>query len=153
MIKSLSAALVLSLATTASVFAQDRPQSPIEVSKAFERHFNAGDVDALAQLYEKGGVFVPAPGVQLQEPAEIRGALLQFMASKLPINLTVRQVYEAEGKALVVFDWIMKGTTEDGHSVEMTGTGADVMSQQSDGSWAYAIDNPFGVAQPAKQPH
>lgn len=41
-------------------------------------------------------------------------AQAQFMASKVPITLTNRQVYQA------------------------------------DGTWAHAIDNPFGIAQPAQ---
>ncbi|EMV8751944.1 nuclear transport factor 2 family protein [Escherichia coli] len=149
MFKSLTSAVVLSLATLgSSVQAQDLPQSPIEVAHAFERHFNAADLDSLTKLYGEGSLFVPAPGVQLQEPAQIRDALTQFMASKVPIKLTVRQVYQAGDTALVVFDWVMNGTGADGKQVDMTGTGADVVVRQADGAWVYAIDNPFGVAQP-----
>ncbi len=151
MFKSLTSAVVLSLAALgSSAQAQDLPRSPAEVSQAFERHFNAADLDGLAKLYRKGGIFVPAPGVQLQDPAQIRGALTQFMASKVPIKLTIRQVYQADDTALIVFDWVLKGTGADGKPVDMAGTGADVVNRQADGTWVYAIDNPFGVAQPAK---
>ena len=150
MFKSLAIAIPLSLAALGGVHAQELPRTPVEVSQAFERHFNAADLDALARLYRKGGLFVPAPGVQLQDPEQIRGALTQFMASKVPIKLTPRQVYQADDTALIVFDWVMNGTGADGKPVDMGGTGADVVTRQVDGTWAYAIDNPFGVAQPAK---
>lgn len=150
MIKSLTSALVISFSMLSSVQAQELPRKPLEVSQAFERHFNAADLDRLAKLYAKNGVFVPAPGVQLRDPAQIRGALTQFLAPKLPIKMTVRQVYEAGDTALVVFDWTIKGTGADGKPVDLSGTGADVVARQADGTWLYVIDNPFGVAQPAK---
>lgn len=150
MLKSLASAAVLSLAALSGAQAQELPRSPLEVPQAFERHFNAADLNGLAKLYGEGSVFVPAPGVVLQEPTQIRGALTQFMASKVPIKLTVRQIYQAGDTALVVFDWAMKGTGADGKPVDMAGTGADVVKRQANGTWAYAIDNPFGVAQPAK---
>lgn len=84
----------------------------------------------------------------MQDPAQIRGALTQFMASKVPIKLTVRQVYQAGDTALIVFNWVMKGKGGDGKPVDMAGTGADVVTRQSNGTWVYVIDNPFGVAQP-----
>ncbi len=31
-------------------------------------------------------------------------------------------------------------------------TGADVVARQPDGTWLYAVDNPFGVATPAAKP-
>ncbi|WP_256371360.1 hypothetical protein [Caulobacter sp. FWC26] len=30
------------------------------------------------------------------------------------------------------------------------GTGADVVRRRADGTWIYAIDNPFGVARPTR---
>ncbi|MGU0693181.1 YybH family protein [Pseudomonas aeruginosa] len=150
MLKSLASAAVLSLAAISSAMAQDLPRSPSEVPQAFERHFNAGDLDALAKLYGEGSVFVPTPGVSLAQSAEIRNALTQFMASKVPIKLTIRQVYQAGDTAQIVFDWVMQGKAQDGKPVDMAGTGADVVTRRADGTWVYAIDNPFGVAQSAR---
>ena len=150
MFKSLATAVALSLTVLGGAQAHEPPRTPAEVSQAFERHFNAADLDGLEKLYRKDGIFVPAPGVPLQDMAQIRGALTQFMASKVPIKLTVRQVYQAGDTALIVFDWVLKGTGADGKPVDMAGTGADVVTRQADGTWAYAIDNPFGVARPAK---
>ncbi|WP_454720775.1 MULTISPECIES: YybH family protein [Cupriavidus] len=150
MLKSLAIAAALSLIPFGAAQAQQPPRSPAEVSLAFERHFNAADLDGLAGLYRQGGIFVAAPGVQLQDPARIRAALTQFMAPRVPIRLTVHQVYEAGDTALIVFGWVLKGTGADGKPVDMAGTGADVVTRQSNGTWAYAIDNPFGVTLPAR---
>lgn len=155
MFKSLLAATALTLgvvpATQAAAgpAAFELPRAPLDVPQAFERLFNAADLDGLVRLYAPGGVFVPAPGVQLRNAAEIRGALGQFLGAKLPIELKVRQLYATEQTALIVFDWVMQGKGPDGQPVRMGGTGADVVSRQPDGTWLYVVDNPFGVAQPA----
>ena len=126
--------------------ARTLPKSPLEVAQAFERHFNAADVEGLLALYGKGAIFVPAPGAALQDAASIRGGLEQFLAAKLPIQLNVRHVYQAGTTALIIHDWTMEGPGADGTPIRMTGSGADVVAQQADGSWLYAIDNPLGVA-------
>jgi ketosteroid isomerase-like protein len=151
MIKPLifAAALTVSSFVSASIDEQ-APRSPLEVSLAFERHFNAGDLKALSTLYREGSIFVAAPGVQLKGDGPIREALAQFMAVNLPIKLTVRQVYQTEETALVIFEWVIKGQGADGKVVNMVGTGADVVTRQVDGTWKYAIDNPFGVSLPVK---
>lgn len=144
MIKQLILATGLALA--GGVHAQGLPTAPLEVAQAFERHFNAGDVEGLLRLYAKNAVFVPAPGVALQDAASIRGALQQFLAAKLPIKLQVRHIYQAGNTALIIHDWTMEGAGPDGKPMKMSGSGADVVSRQADGTWVYAIDNPMGVA-------
>ena len=151
--RSLAVASVVALAALGAACgadAQDAPRSPIEVAQAFERRFNAADLDGLTRLYAPGSVFVPAPGVALTEPGPIRGALQQFLDTKLPMRIAVRQVYSTGQTALVVFDWTLEGNGPDGKPMKLAGTGADVVARQADGTWLYAIDNPFGVAQPAQ---
>lgn len=144
MIKKLVLPAVLAFAGMAH--AQSLPKAPLEVAQAFERHFNAADLDGLLKLYGKGSIFVPAPGVALQDAASIRGGLEQFLAAKLPIKLNVRHIYQAGSTALIIHDWTMEGAGKDGKPIKMTGSGADVVAQQADGTWLYAIDNPLGVA-------
>lgn len=146
MFKSATTALILFAAAVATAHAQQPPRTAVDVARAFERHFNAQNLDGLASLYGEGSIFVPSPGVALTDIAEIRGALTRFMAAKMPIDLTVRHVYESNGTALIVFDWVLAGSDADGKPVRMTGTGADVVRRQADGTWVYAVDNPFGVA-------
>lgn len=148
MFKSLAVAVLFPFSFIAGAQAQELPRSPEQVLEAFERHFNANDVEGLMGLYGPGAAFIPAPGVQLNKPEEIQGALRQFMAAKLPIKVNIRQVYQGKDTALVVLEWTMKGDGPDGKPVDMAGTGADVVVRHSDGTWRYAVDNPFGVAAP-----
>lgn len=143
----LSALLLVAALTAGSSFAQSPPKTPEDVARDFERHFNAGDLNSLEKLYSKGGVFVPAPGVQLAEPAQVRGGLQQYLAFKAPINISVRHVYRAGDIALIVSDWTLDAKDKDGKPMPLKGSGADVVARQADGTWLYLIDNPNGVAQ------
>lgn len=138
--------LPVALATAGLAHAQSLPKAPLEVAQAFERHFNAADLGGLLTLYGKGAVFVPTPGTVLSDAASIRGGLEQFLAAKLPIRLTVRHIYQAGDTALIIHDWAMEGSGADGKPMKMTGSGADVVTRQADGTWLYVIDNPLGVA-------
>ena len=138
--------LPVALVVTGMVQAQSLPKAPLEVAQAFESRFNAADVDGLLALYAKGAIFVPAPGVALSEPAAIRGGLQQYLAAKLPIKLKVRHLYQSGDTALIIHDWVLEGTGPDGKPMKMTGSGADVVARQADGTWLYTIDNPTGVA-------
>lgn len=144
MLKKILLPLTLSLTTLAH--AQGLPQTPVEVAQAFERHFNAADIDGLLKLYGKDAVFVPAPGVALKQTEAIRGGLQQFLAVKLPIRLSVRHIYQSGDTALIIHDWTIEGNGPDGKPFKMAGSGADVVARQANGNWAYAIDNPLGVA-------
>jgi ketosteroid isomerase-like protein len=39
----------------------------------------------------------------------------------------------------------MSGTDADGEPVEMSGQGQEVVRLQSDGTWKFVIDNPWGA--------
>ncbi|HCE6896734.1 YybH family protein [Pseudomonas aeruginosa] len=148
----MSKALLCALFLVAPIcaWAQDLPRSPEEVPQALERYFNAGDLNGLASLYGENSAFVSAPGTQVLGAARIRSALQRFMATGAPIRFSVRQVYRAGDMALILGDWRIEGEGRDGSPVDMRGTATDVVIRRADGSWVYAIDNPFGVAPAAR---
>ena len=43
----------------------------------------------------------------------------------------------------------IRGTGADGRSVDLSGTGTDVVRRDADGLWRYAVDNPFGGLKPS----
>jgi ketosteroid isomerase-like protein len=61
------------------------------------------------------------------------------------LTIEPNKVIESGDIALVTGDWSLTGKGSDG-DVKMSGTYADVMRRQADGSWLFAIDNPDGVA-------
>ncbi|MBH3424905.1 MULTISPECIES: YybH family protein [Pseudomonas] len=144
-LKNITLAL-LTLSFAGFSYAQALPQTPLQVAQAFEKDFNANNLNGLMRLYGPHSIFVPSPGVSLNTPEQIRGALTQFMAPKVPIKMVVRQIYQNKETALIISDWSIKGTDPQGNPVDLSGTGADIAAKRPDGSWGYAIDNPFGVA-------
>ncbi len=125
-------------------------EGPREVAQAFERHFNAGDVERLMSLYERGGVLVPAPGQVVRGADGVRNSLQHFLKTGMRMSLQVREAYEAGDLALLVVDWTLRGSAPSSEAAELAGTGTDVVRRGADGRWRYLIDNPFGVQAPAR---
>jgi ketosteroid isomerase-like protein len=117
-----------------------------DIDPAFQKAFNAGDVDSLLKLYDDQSVLVAEPGKPVQGLANIKQALMGFLALKLPIQLTVRRVYENGDIGFCVADWSIAGKAPDGKDVKIAGTSAEVVKKTSGGNWVYVIDSPYGTA-------
>jgi ketosteroid isomerase-like protein len=116
-----------------------------DIDPAFARAFNAGDLDALLKLYDQQSVLVAEPGKPVQGFENIRQALAGFLALKLPIQLTLRHVYENGDIGFCVADWSIAGKASDGKDVKVGGTSAEVVKKTSGGNWVYVIDSPYGT--------
>ncbi|NMR28641.1 YybH family protein [Crystallibacter degradans] len=117
-----------------------------QLNLAFADRFNARDVDGLMALTVDDVVFVPAPGQSVEGQETVRGALEQFLGLNLPIDLTVRHVFQTGNTGLAIADWTINGTGPDGSEIAMAGTTADVAVYDEQHGWRYVIDNPFGTA-------
>ena len=61
------------------------------------------------------------------------------------MDLKVKRVIQASDLALVTTEWSFSGTGPDGNPVNMSAKSTDVFRQQSDGTWQFVIDNPWGT--------
>ncbi len=120
-------------------------RNPEELHGLFSRHFAAGDLDALVALYEPEAVLFPQPGVAAYGTAAIRNALADLLALGGTFSMTSRRVIDTDGVALVFAPWTLVATGQDGKPVIMAGSATDVVRRQPDGTWRFAIDNPFGA--------
>jgi ketosteroid isomerase-like protein len=98
----------------------------------------AGDLDGVLDLYEEGAVFVDLEGEV--RGSGIREAHRRFKAEGNRLILRRSVVYEANGIALVHWDWEV--SLGDGSSIE--GVSAEVLRRQPDGGWKFVIDNSDG---------
>jgi ketosteroid isomerase-like protein len=98
----------------------------------------AGDLDGVMDLYEEGAVFVDLEGEVRGDG--IREAHRRFMDEGNRLVLRRSVVYEANGVALVHWDWEV--SLRDGSSIE--GVSAEVLRRQPDGNWRFVIDNSDG---------
>lgn len=129
------------------------PRTAHDVPYVFAARFNAGDPDAVQEMYAPDAVFVPPDGVPATTPEGIRRANAAFLALGLPITVRPRQVRVAGDTALLVVDWELgagKGEGDDGRGADgavagpVCGTATDVARRGPDGHWRYLIDSPFG---------
>ena len=143
----LGTGLFAAMGVSATSFAVDMslPMKAADVDPAFQKAFNAGDLDTLLKLYDDQSVLVAEPGKPVQGLENIKQALMGFLALKLPIQITVRRVYESGDFGLCVADWSIAGNGPDGKDVKLGATSAEVVRKTSGGNWVYVIDDPYGT--------
>ena len=128
---------------------QPRPttslETPQKVLAAIVDGINTGNLDSLMSLYEPDAAFAKQPGNLARGSSGVRESLAAFTAMEGTLDLEVTRVLEASDLALVAGVWSFVGTAPDGEPVKLTGHNADVLRRQSDGSWRFVIDNPWGT--------
>jgi uncharacterized protein (TIGR02246 family) len=117
--------------------------TPGDVIRGFADRLNQGDVEGALELYEPEATFVPEPGTTVSGREGIREALERFAALKPKLTGEIQAVREGGDVALVLNRWHLDGQGPEG-PVEMSGTSADVLRRQEDGSWRVLIDDPWG---------
>lgn len=119
---------------------------PAEHVAAYCATFAAGSGELLDRHYEADAVLVPQPGLALSAAPQRIGAHDHLLGFGLPITAQTRRAYVAGDVALLIVDWSIRGTSRQGHPVDLRGTATDVARRGADGHWRYVIDNPFGTA-------
>jgi len=116
---------------------------PQDLHTEFAAALNAGDLDALASLYEDDATLVAGPDGVAQGIAAIRTALGGLLALKPHIDLqTVSVVQGVSNLALLAGRWTLRGTAGDGSPVELAGTTREVARRHANGTWLYVLDDP-----------
>jgi ketosteroid isomerase-like protein len=119
--------------------------TPEQVLESIVDGINTGNLDSLMPLYEAGAAFAAQPGILAHGLRGVRESLSAFIGMKGTLDLKVTRVLEAGDLALVAGVWSFTGTGPDGEPVNLTAHNADVLRRQSDGSWRFVIDNPWGT--------
>lgn len=106
----------------------------------FAKYFNSGDLESLVSMYEDGAAFIPEAGTVLTDAAGLRASLQAFL--DLKGTITIVSTTEAVNRELALTHSRWRIDLPDGGSMEHTS--AEVSRRQADGTWKYALDNPFG---------
>lgn len=120
-------------------------RTPTECDLKVIEAVNAGDLESAVALYESGAAVVSPSGETVTGIPAVREVLSSFIALKPIINIEVPLVVESGNTAVLYSKWTLNGTDETGNSVVSDGNGIEVVRRQSDGTWKFIIDNPFGL--------
>ena len=116
--------------------------SPEEIHAALSVAMNAGDLDALLDLYEQEAtLIVPPQGRRVTGRDEIRDATAEVLALHPVAEFRLVGKVEHDGLALTHGRWRLTGTDADGQSVDLSGRGTLVSRRQLDGRWRIALDD------------
>jgi uncharacterized protein (TIGR02246 family) len=118
---------------------------PAEMNAAFADAFNSGDIDKLMALYEPGAVLVPKPGEIVEGLAAIRTALEGLLALKGKMRSENQYALVHDDIALLRAKVHLVGSAPDGSPIEINNHTSEVVRRQSDGSWLYILDHPYGA--------
>ena len=116
-------------------------KEPGEVIKLFTKYFNAADAEGILSLYEKDASFVAGPGAGTLDGVDaIRTAIEGFTAGGGTMKIVDSAIYVNGDIALTHNRW----SWDTGQGEPQTAVTAEVVRRQPDGTWLYAIDNPWG---------
>ena len=131
--------------TSQTIEAGSSTATPEQVLATIVTGINSGDLDSLMPLYESEAAFATQPGNLAPGAGGIREALAGFIAMNGTLDLEVTRVLEVDDLALVIGVWSFDGTGPDGEPVHLEASNADVLRRQTDGTWRFVIDNPWGT--------
>jgi uncharacterized protein (TIGR02246 family) len=119
-------------------------RAPEELPPLFAQAFGAHDLEAALALYEPEATLIPQPGQVVTGTEAIREALSAFLALKPKFESEFKKAFRVGDVALLFSDWTLSASDPDGNAIEMSGRTSDVARRQSDGSWLFVIDDPYG---------
>jgi uncharacterized protein (TIGR02246 family) len=113
---------------------------PEECDALFARYLNAGDVDALLELYEPQASHVRPDGVVPYGRDAIRSSLDEFVAMHPTLTATVKNVVRAGDDLAVLYDdWTLAAAGPNGEPIDISGKGVHIVHRQLDGTWAFSV--------------
>ena len=115
-------------------------RNPDEVDMLFQGALNSGNVDAIMELYEPDASFVAQDGQVATGHDAIRATVKAFIDMNPQIDLKVEKTVPAGDDLAVCYGvWTLSAGGQ-----QMTGKSIEVVRRQPDGSWLFAIDDPWG---------
>jgi uncharacterized protein (TIGR02246 family) len=120
------------------------PRTPEDCDHLLNEYLADGDIDSIVELYEPGATFVTQDREAKVGRDAIRQAFVDFAAAKprLRSNI-VMTLQNGDNLAVLYNNWSMTLRGPDGGAVEMSGKAIEVVCRQADGTWRFAVDDPF----------
>ena len=119
-------------------------RTPEECDALFATSINSGNLEGLVALYEPQASLVQQDGTPARGTAAIREGLAGFVAMHPKITMNVTKVVRAGDDLAVLYnDWSLTAKGPDGNPMAMSGKAMEIVRRQRDGTWMFAVDDPF----------
>jgi uncharacterized protein (TIGR02246 family) len=114
-------------------------RNPEDCDRLFAEYVNAGNLDGVLGLYEPGATLVQQDGSLASGKPGIRQALAGMLSANAKLRMNVIRTARAGDDLVVLYnDWTLSAGGN-----EMKGRAIEVVRRQPDGTWLFAIDDPF----------
>ncbi|MFD9910286.1 YybH family protein [Streptomyces sp. NPDC059063] len=121
-------------------------QRPEDLPGLIAAAFNAGDPQAMLDLYEPDGILVTPPdGAQKAGLKAVAEALRPMFAAITAATITMTSALRSGDIAMTHADWHLVGKDEAGEPLDLSGKGTVVSRRQPDGTWRIVFDDPVGA--------
>ncbi|WP_315836817.1 DUF4440 domain-containing protein [Bradyrhizobium prioriisuperbiae] len=119
--------------------------NPHTMNETFAQAFNSRSLDNVLALYEPGALLRVGPGDRTLTGSSLANELATLLQAPGKMVLKTNFCIARGDLALLRADWTI--VTDDG-SIIASGSSAEVVRQQPDGSWRYIIDHAVGASLP-----
>jgi len=116
--------------------------TPDDIHTLFAAGLNAGDVDAVADLFEEDAILVSDPERIVRGRAAIRDGLVNFLSIGPKLTLNAARIVRNGDIALLYSDWTIRGVHPEGAAFSTEIRPTHVVRRQADGTWRIVIDDP-----------
>lgn len=125
----------------------DLTDDPKTQNEVFLAAFNSGQGVIFDSLYRDDAIS-NLSGVPLTGAARTE-AITELLATRPKLNSTVKYSYTAGDTSLIIVDFELELTAEDGGTRQVNGICTDVLVREPNGKWIMAVDRP--IANTAKR--
>jgi uncharacterized protein (TIGR02246 family) len=127
-----------------------RAHTPRDCDRLFAEYVKAGDLDALVTLYEPDARLVHQDGTLAIGHEEIAASLRPIASARAEMRMNVVRSVVHGSLAMLHNDWELTMSGADGTPIESRGMAVELLRRQADGSWLFAIDDPFAANRDAR---
>jgi ketosteroid isomerase-like protein len=118
---------------------------PEDMNRAFAEAYNSGKIQLFLDLYESEAVLVPQPNQQAVGLEQIQSALQSLLSLGGEMQSENQYCLQHGNIALLRAKWRLSTVDAEGKPLIVEGNSAEVVRQQTDGTWKYIIDHAFGA--------
>ena len=119
------------------------PNKPEDWPRVFERHLNAGDLDAVLELYESEARFVAPSGEMIVGRDRIREVIAELVQSKTKLTSRVVKAITLDNTTLLYTDFQgQPSMIRENETIELRFKAIELLRRQPDGTWKFIVGDP-----------